>query len=418
MTRPTVPPLYTLLRRQVRLVPDAVAVTKAEFSLTYRELFRRADWSSAALRTRDLPPETLVGLRSAPGPGLAVALIGVLGAGAAFAVVDPDGPPHSDIVLDTEAPPAGPTPPHGPLPAPPAAPERVVCAVTGPHGKPPARFTDTELTRALLAERDALGLGPGDTVLHRTPPHQAFGVVEVLLTLLSGARLAIPDTPDHDDIAAALEAMTQHHTTHVRLSKAMLLDSLGLSSLAAFHLLRAGFSQKAVWTTPDLDAGTRARIEARTRFPLRPVAENGGVPAAPADATGLHRLLVPQPSSAAPTAAVLDRGEPVRAEQYGTSADTALLQLVTNCWQEVLEGVGLAAHDDFFACGGNSLSAVLATDTVAERLGRDVPVDLVFQHRTPTAYAAALTVAGRTDRAGAPTTPAAGTPVRPPEGTS
>ncbi|MGW5508189.1 non-ribosomal peptide synthetase [Streptomyces albogriseolus] len=414
VTSAVIPPLYALLRRRARLVPDAVAVTRADTSLTYRELFHRAGLLSRLLRMRDLPPGALVGLRLPPGPDVTIGLLGVLGAGAAFTVLDPDGPPYGDMVLDSADLALDRATCQVPLPAPPADPERPVCAVTGPGGTPSVLLAEGDLARALLAERDALGLAPGDTVLHRTPLHETFGVVEVLLSLLSGSRLAVPDTPDHDDIAAALDTMTQQHATHTRLPAAMLLDSLALSSMTAFHLLRAGFSHKVVWTTPDLAPVTRARIEARTRFPLRPIADNAAGPSGTAAATGLARLLTPP--FAPPVAEGPEPAGPGESSQACAGADPTVVRAVIHCWQEVLEHTGVTAHDDFFALGGNSLTAVLVTDAVAGRLGHDIPVDLVFRHRTPAAYAAALAAAHRTDRTRTLRAPTEGNTLTPTEG--
>ncbi|GGR03614.1 hypothetical protein GCM10010280_59570 [Streptomyces pilosus] len=409
------PPLYVLLGRRARLVPDAVAVTRADTSLTYRELLYRATRLSRLLRARDLSSGALVGLRLPPGPDAATGILGVLGAGAAFTVLGPDDPPYGDMVLDSADLALDHVPFQVPLPAPPADPERPVCAVAGPGGRPSIRLVEGDLTPALLAERDALDLAPGDTVLHRTPLHETFGVVEVLLSLLSGSRLAVPDLPDHDDIATALDTMTQQHATHTRLSAAMLLDSLALSSITAFHLLRAGFSHKVVWTTPDLDPVTRARIEARTRFPLRPIADNTAEPSGTAAATGLARLLTPPPF-APPVEEGQGPAKPAGPSQAHAGVDATVVRAVIHCWEEVLEHTGVTAHDDFFALGGNSLTAVLVTDAVARRLGHDIPVDLVFRHRTPAAYAAALATPHRTDRTGTTPAPTQGDTVPPTEG--
>ncbi|MFJ9442562.1 non-ribosomal peptide synthetase [Kitasatospora sp. NPDC101235] len=395
------PSLHTLLRDRARLVPDAVAVTRAETSLTYRELARRADRLTRSLRGRAVPQGALIGLRLPAGPDLAVAILGVLGAGAAFTVLDPASASHGGIVLDsTGLTRATAAPPRGPRPAPPVTdPVRPVCAVTGPGRTAAFLPGEADLTCALLAERDALGLAPGDTVLHRTPSHETFGVVEILLTLLAGARLAVPEIPDDDDVTAALDTMTLHHTTHVRLPGTMLLDALTLSSMAAFHLLRAGFSHKAVWTTPDLDPGTRARVQARTRFPLRPVALDDAGHGDPAMAIHLARLLTPPeaPPAPAPPAPADTPSAPAQAVTRD-DATPAVLRAVIRTWEEVLEHTGITAHDDFFALGGNSVTAVLATDAVSGRIGRDVPFDLLFQHRTLSAYAVALTTTHGADR--------------------
>ncbi|HYS64566.1 MAG TPA: condensation domain-containing protein [Paraburkholderia sp.] len=72
----------------------------------------------------------------------------------------------------------------------------------------------------------------------------------------------------------------------------------------------------------------------------------------------------------------------------GTSTPTA--QAIAQVWSEVLDVPAPCASDDFFALGGRSLLALKVASRLRARLGRDVPVGLLFSHPTLASLAAAL----------------------------
>ncbi len=72
--------------------PDAVALVCEGQSLTYAELNRRAERLAARLRESGAGAETRIGLCLSRGPGLIVAIIGILKAGAAYVPLDPAHP--------------------------------------------------------------------------------------------------------------------------------------------------------------------------------------------------------------------------------------------------------------------------------------------------------------------------------------
>lgn len=381
--------LHALMDWRSRTVPDAVAVTTAGASLSHGELARRAAALTRQLRAHGLGAGSMVSLRLPAGADLAIAVRGVLGAGASFVVLDPSWPARGDAMLDRPA--LTIERRYGSRGDSALDHSRPVCVVA--EADPAASglaLHDGDLTGALLVEYAALNLGPGDTVLHRSPPHEAFGVLELLLAMLSGARLAVPEVCDHGDIAVAVEVMTEQHVSHSWLPAPMLRDALGLSSLSAFRMIRAGFSHRAVWTTPDLDAQTRAFLEARTSFRLRPLA---GDRADSEVAAELADLLCDLGSlSPADTAGPgVDPPEPSlpRARPAGAD-DPKTLEAVLACWGEVLGDVRIPPGVDFFAAGGSSVTAVVATELLSTRLSADLPIDLIFRHRMPSDYAAAV----------------------------
>src|SRR5439155_524908 len=72
--------------------PDALAVTDASLTLTYRELDRRARRLAEALRGFDVGPDTVVAICLERSAAFVVAALGVLQAGAAYLPLDPATP--------------------------------------------------------------------------------------------------------------------------------------------------------------------------------------------------------------------------------------------------------------------------------------------------------------------------------------
>lgn len=67
---------------------------------------------------------------------------------------------------------------------------------------------------------------------------------------------------------------------------------------------------------------------------------------------------------------------------------------VADAWSQVLGISRPGPHDGFFELGGNSLLATRVAFTLAEALGRDVPVSMIFQADTVASLAAALSADG------------------------
>ncbi|MFJ9343593.1 amino acid adenylation domain-containing protein [Streptomyces sp. NPDC101733] len=92
-TAPTALPTVTeLFAHRVERAPDAVALVAGDATLSYRELDERSDRLAAALRRRDVGPETVVAVALPRSVDLAVALLGVVKAGGAYLPVDPSFP--------------------------------------------------------------------------------------------------------------------------------------------------------------------------------------------------------------------------------------------------------------------------------------------------------------------------------------
>ncbi|MFI1336267.1 amino acid adenylation domain-containing protein [Streptomyces sp. NPDC020845] len=68
-------------------------------------------------------------------------------------------------------------------------------------------------------------------------------------------------------------------------------------------------------------------------------------------------------------------------------------RLVLDVWQEVLDVTGIRPGDNFFHVGGSSLRATRVAARLRQRLDLEVPLRLLFQHRTAEKLAAALPAA-------------------------
>ena len=79
--------------------------------------------------------------------------------------------------------------------------------------------------------------------------------------------------------------------------------------------------------------------------------------------------------------------ERVRAENRGGAPVSAAAELILGVWRDVLGVPDMSAHDDFFAMGGQSLTAVRSIARLREVLG--VPVELPTVFEAPTAVALA-----------------------------
>jgi amino acid adenylation domain-containing protein len=90
--RDTASTLPELFERQVRLVPENIAVSCAGRSLTYRELNAQANRLAHLLIGRGVGPERLVALRLPRSVDLVVAVLAVLKAGAGYLPIDPGYP--------------------------------------------------------------------------------------------------------------------------------------------------------------------------------------------------------------------------------------------------------------------------------------------------------------------------------------
>jgi amino acid adenylation domain-containing protein len=90
----------------------------------------------------------------------------------------------------------------------------------------------------------------------------------------------------------------------------------------------------------------------------------------------------------------------VRAAEKHIAPRTAQERVVADVWEKVLgRGIRIGVHENFFDIGGHSLLAIRVAMDLRTRLGIDVPVRGLFDHRTVATLATALTGYSRTSEA-------------------
>ncbi|HEX9944888.1 MAG TPA: amino acid adenylation domain-containing protein, partial [Thermoanaerobaculia bacterium] len=231
--------LFDLVRAQAERTPGAPAVVQGDRSLTYGELARRAGALAAHLRSMGIGPEARVGLAVERTPGMLVGLLGISAAGGAYVPLDPAHPRERlGLVLEDAAPavlvtqPGGAAvlPGHGarivlldddglgdwsPLAEPPAGPVdpgnlAYVLYTSGSTGRPKGvQIPHGALVNFLLSMQREPGLAAGDTLLAVTTLSFDIAGLELLLPLLTGARVALADreeTADAERLMARLAA--------------------------------------------------------------------------------------------------------------------------------------------------------------------------------------------------------------------
>ncbi|WP_243040998.1 non-ribosomal peptide synthetase [Dyella sedimenti] len=199
--------------------PQAPALAVGDWTTAYGELEMRANRVAACLRRRGAKPGSVVALCAAPGVGRLSALLGILKVGGTVLPLDPDDPParwrdllddagaslmvgdaaleatlewprqralwldsDTDELIAASAMRAD---------APRAAPEQpaFACYVPGADGLPRGvAIGHRALALMLHGLRDALQLGPCDSVLGTAPATTGLAMLEHLLPLVAGAR--------------------------------------------------------------------------------------------------------------------------------------------------------------------------------------------------------------------------------------
>ncbi|MFF8783922.1 amino acid adenylation domain-containing protein [Streptomyces sp. NPDC015125] len=261
--------LPALVDAQARRTPDAVAVrTDDGTELTYSQLVRAGERLARSLLDRGLAPEDVVAVACERSVEMVVALLGVLKAGGAYLPVDPEDPSErtryvlSDsgtrfiLTLARHAPglPDIPGTTVVPLddlqlfdgaeddttPLPTLAPGHLAYLIytSGSTGRPKGVLNEHgPVCNRIRWGMAAFPLGPGGTVLQKTPIHFDISVWEIFWTLASGATLVLARPGGHRDPAYLARLLADEGVTDVHFVPSMLavfldggplLDGLGL----------------------------------------------------------------------------------------------------------------------------------------------------------------------------------------------
>jgi amino acid adenylation domain-containing protein/non-ribosomal peptide synthase protein (TIGR01720 family) len=253
--------LGELFAAWVDRTPHATALTDGRRSWTYRELSARADRLADHLVRRGAGPERTVALVLPRSMELIAAELAVARAGAAFLPVDPaypagrralmladatptvtlDDPDRVGDLLDGIAgdDPADPADPDGfrpPDPAVGADHTAYVIYTSGSTGTPKGvAVTHRGIGGFTTAAIEHYAVRPGDRVLQFSSPSFDASVLELFISVLSGATLVVP--PDGpwlgDELAAVLD---EHRITHTLIPPAALATLPAPDGSAPRHL--------------------------------------------------------------------------------------------------------------------------------------------------------------------------------------
>jgi amino acid adenylation domain-containing protein len=221
--------VVALFAAQARRSPEAVAVARGEERLTFAELDREAERLAAHLWSLGVGPESRVGIALERTPAMVVAMLGVLKTGGAYVPLDPSHPRERlALILDAARPQALVTqtgllealPAHAaqtllidalpPLPLSahlPASETRAdgdglayVLFTSGSTGRPKGvQISKRALVNFLLSMAREPGLGEGDVLLAVTTLSFDIAGLELLLPLVTGARVELASREEAAD---------------------------------------------------------------------------------------------------------------------------------------------------------------------------------------------------------------------------
>jgi amino acid adenylation domain-containing protein len=248
--------LHQLLERQVRLTPDAVAVSYQDEHLTYAQLNARANRLAHYLRERGVGPDARVGFCVDRSLEMMVGLFAVMKAGGAYVPLDPGYPAdrlrymlHNsepvalltqrslagvveglidglDVpVIDLDAPvweqhcpdtnpePAGLTPDH----------LAYVIYTSGSTGLPKGvMVAHRSVVNVVTWMQETFGLQAHDSVLQKTPISFDASARELYSPMMAGARLVMAKPEGHKDPAYMVKTIRREGITSMHFVPSML----------------------------------------------------------------------------------------------------------------------------------------------------------------------------------------------------
>ncbi|GAA4791365.1 non-ribosomal peptide synthase/polyketide synthase [Streptomyces ziwulingensis] len=242
--------LGDLFEAWVARTPDAPAVTDGRVTWSYRELAERTARLADDLVRRGAGPDRTVALVLPRSLELIAAELAVARAGAAFLPVDPQYPAERRRLMLADAAPAvvlgDLAEVRGGWAAEPAArrrPTRVatdhaayVIYTSGSSGIPKGvTVTHRGIAGFTAAAAERYAVGPGSRVLQFSSPSFDASVLELFISVLSGATLVVP--PDGpwlgDELAAVVD---EHRITHALIPPAALATLSGPARIGAGRL--------------------------------------------------------------------------------------------------------------------------------------------------------------------------------------
>ena len=278
-----------LIWARARAVPDAVAVTCDDVSVTYRELIARAERLARLLIPAGARPETVVGVCLERGPQVLTAMLGTWLAGAAYLPLDPGYPQERIAYMLADAKPVAVVTASSLLADLPGGPATVMPVAAGTGGgwdvidlddlratAKPAQPEETELPGPgrLLPEHPAYviytsgstgrpkgavtphvgvvnyltwmnsgyGIGAADRALHKAPMSFDVSVWELFLPLIDGATVVMASPGGHRDPAYLVRVVREQRVTVAEFVPSMLQAFLAEPAAARCVWLRNVFA--------------------------------------------------------------------------------------------------------------------------------------------------------------------------------
>ncbi|MGV4982332.1 amino acid adenylation domain-containing protein [Streptomyces sp. NRAIS4] len=272
----------TLLRRRTEEQPDRTAVEFGDHTWTYGQLAERIDAYAAGLAGRGIGAGERVGIMLPRDHEAVAAMLAILRVGAAYVPIDPAHPEaRRQHIIDSsglrmvlvaestaDSCPPGPEPVRlkelttGPTAAPaaPPTPETAlhVLYTSGSTGLPKGvQLSHRALATDVLAAIRHFGIDPDDAVLLKAPFTFDVSAHEMLIALVSGARLIVapPDAERDPDLLA--ETLDRHAVTLLHAVPSQLRLLLEAEAFPANRSLRT-----VVSTGESLPNELRAAFEA------------------------------------------------------------------------------------------------------------------------------------------------------------
>ncbi|MFJ5999368.1 amino acid adenylation domain-containing protein, partial [Streptomyces sp. NPDC092370] len=251
-------PLGELFTGWVTRDPDAPAVTDGRSTWSYAELARRAGRLAAHLLASGAGPERTVALVLPRSMELIAAELAVALTGAAFLPVDPDYPGERRALMLADAAPvvvlddlhrvraliSGQERETDPVPSR-TLPDHAAYVIftSGSTGTPKGvTVTHRGIAGFAAAAAERYAVGPGDRVLQFSSPSFDASVLELCVSVLSGALLVIPPNGPWlgDELAAVLD---EHRISHALIPPAALAtlpDPADIGGLPSLRTLIVG----------------------------------------------------------------------------------------------------------------------------------------------------------------------------------
>ncbi|NLV79077.1 MAG: amino acid adenylation domain-containing protein [Rhodococcus sp.] len=245
--------LVSLFDEQVLRTPDAVALTFDGASLTYAEFADRVRGLARHLIAGGVGPDTLVAVSMRRSADLVVAVYAVLAAGGAYVPLDPDQPdernahvlatadpvcvlttsrdvgvdPGPNVIvvdrLDLGTHASGPVTDHERIVPLRTGNTAYVIFTSGSTGRPKGvAVAHGAIVNQMLWRRDEYPMGPGDTVLQKTPFTFDVSVWELFWPLQVGARLVVAVPDGHKDAGYLARVIAEEGVTAVHFVPSML----------------------------------------------------------------------------------------------------------------------------------------------------------------------------------------------------